>query len=58
MLVVFNKHKQFVGYADDEFPDMPNLELLTLRIPDEQSDLTVWWWEGDMFNGRMVKIKP
>jgi hypothetical protein len=58
MLVIFNKDKKFVGYADDEFPDMPHLELLTLRIPDEQSDLTKWWWEGDMFNGKMVKIKP
>lgn len=57
MFVLFNQDKQFIAYSDDNFPDFPTLNVFKLKIPEEQSDLSQWKWEGDMFNGKMTKIK-
>lgn len=53
MFVLFNKNKAFVGYS----PDIPeNSDLLKIKIPESQSDITVWKWEGDFDNGKMVPL--
>lgn len=57
MYAIFNKNNKFVGYSDTDFPDYPNLEILKLKIPEEQCDLSKWWWEGDMLTGKMVEQK-
>jgi hypothetical protein len=54
MFVLFNKDKKFIGYSND-IPDLPTLGIFKLKIKEEQSDLTIWKWDGDM-NGKMVKI--
>jgi len=58
MYVIFNKNNKFIGYSDNDFPDYPNLDLLKLKLPEDQSDLSEWWWEGDMLTGKMVKQTP
>jgi hypothetical protein len=55
MYVIFDKNNNFVGYSDNNLEDFPNLEIFKMKIPEEQSDLTEWWWEGDMLTGRMVR---
>jgi hypothetical protein len=53
MFVLFNKNKVFVGYS----PDIPeNSDLLKIEIPESQSDISIWKWEGDYDNGRMVPL--
>jgi hypothetical protein len=53
MFVLFNKNKSFVGYS----PDIPeNSDLLKILIPESQSDISIWKWEGDYDNGRMVPL--
>jgi hypothetical protein len=56
MYVLFDKNKNFIGYSPD-FPDTPNLGIFKLKLPEDQSDINEWTWEGDMFTGKMVKIK-
>ena len=51
MFVLFNKEKKFIGYSPD-LPDSSN--ILKIKIPDEQSNLSMWKWEGDYENGGMV----
>jgi hypothetical protein len=53
MFALFNTEKQFIGYS----PDIPeNSNILKKDIPEEQSDITLWRWEGDYDNGRMISI--
>jgi hypothetical protein len=56
MFVLFDKNKNFIGYSPD-FPDTPNLNIFKLKLPEEQSDITKWVWDGDMITGKMIKIK-
>jgi hypothetical protein len=52
MFVLFNENKKFIGYS----PDIPdNSNLIKIQIPDSQSDLSMWKWEGD-YDGKMVPI--
>lgn len=55
MYALFNKDQKLVGYSDD-FPDTPNLDIFKYKIPDEQSNLSEWRWDGDMLSGKMIKI--
>jgi hypothetical protein len=42
-----------LGYS----PDIPeNSNILKKEIPEEQSDVTLWRWEGNYDNGKMVSI--
>lgn len=53
MFALFNVEKQFIGYS----PDIPeNTNILKKEIPEEQSDVILWRWEGDYDNGRMVHV--
>jgi hypothetical protein len=53
MFALFNIEKQFIGYS----PDIPeNSNILKKEIPEEQSDVTLWRWEGNYDNGKMVSI--
>jgi hypothetical protein len=54
MFVLFNKDKNFIGYSED-IPDLPTLNIFRLKLPEDKQDITEWGWEGDMFNGKMVK---
>jgi len=53
MFVLFNKEGTFIGYS----PDIPeNTELLKKEIPNSQSDITMWRWDGDYQTGRMIPL--
>ena len=53
MFVLFNSEKRFIGYS----PDIPeNSNILKIEIPEAQSDITLWRWEGSYDNGRMVPV--
>jgi hypothetical protein len=54
MFVLFDKNKNFIGYSED-IPDLPTLNIFRLKLPKDKQDITEWGWEGDMFNGKMVK---
>lgn len=54
MYVLFDKTGNFIAYSDN-FPDLPNTDIFKLKLKEEESDVSKWHWEGDMFNGRMVK---
>lgn len=54
MFVLFNKDKNFIGYSED-IPDLPTLNVFRLKLPEDKQDITEWGWEGNMFNGKMVK---
>jgi hypothetical protein len=56
MFVLFNKNKEFVGYSED-MPDLPNVNIFKLKLPEDKSDITKWKWEGDMFTGKMILIE-
>jgi hypothetical protein len=55
MFALFNSSKNFIGYGN-EIPDNPNLNLSVKEIPSDKQDLTVWRWDGDFDNGKMVLI--
>jgi hypothetical protein len=53
MFALFNKNKIFIGYS----PDIPeNSDLLKIEIPESKSNITIWKWDGDYDNGKMVPI--
>ncbi|NBO98598.1 MAG: hypothetical protein EBU90_00455 [Proteobacteria bacterium] len=53
MFALFNTDKTFIGYS----PDIPeNSNILKKEIPEEQSDVTLWRWDGDYDSGRMVPV--
>ena len=56
MFVLFDKNKNFIGYSED-IPDLPTLNVLKLKIPEEKKDISKWRWEGNLLNGKMVPIK-
>jgi len=55
MFALFNSENQLIGYSDD-LPDNPSYNIFKIKLPDDKTDLLKWRWEGDMFNGKMVKI--
>jgi len=56
MFALFNKEKQFIGYSED-IPNLPNLNIFKLKLPEDKSDITKWEWAGDMFTGKMIPIE-
>jgi hypothetical protein len=55
MFALFNANKNFIGYGKD-LPDNPSLNILSKEIPLDNQDLTVWRWDGDFDDGKMVLI--
>jgi hypothetical protein len=55
MYVIFDKNKKFIGYANEEFPEMEKLELQAIKINRDESDLSQYRWIGDMDSGKMTK---
>jgi hypothetical protein len=55
MFALFNKNKEFIGYSED-FPSLPNNQILKREIPSDKTDFTLWRWDGDYDNGSMVSI--
>jgi hypothetical protein len=51
MFALFNKDKNFIGYSDDI---LENSLILKREIPLETSDISVWRWEGNYDDGKMV----
>jgi hypothetical protein len=51
MFALFNSEKKFIGFSPDI---LDNDKVLKIRIPDEQSDIRLWRWEGDYDTGKMV----
>ena len=54
MFALFN-NKKFIGYGKD-LPNNPNLNLSVKEISLDKQDFTVWRWDGDFDNGKMVLI--
>jgi hypothetical protein len=53
MYALFNTDKQFVGYSQG-IVESPSIHCVI--IPSDKSDLTKWYWKGDMDTGRMVSF--
>lgn len=51
MYALFNKEKKFIGFSPDQIPNS-----LIKEIPKEQSDFTLWKWQGDYDTGKMILI--
>jgi hypothetical protein len=51
MFALFDENKKFAGFS----PDIPSdSKILKIKLPDEQSDIRFWHWEGDYDSGKMV----
>lgn len=50
MFAVFDKNKTFISFSDQNFGG----DFLFREIPEEQSNLLKWRWDGDYDNGSMV----
>lgn len=53
MYALFNNEKKFIGYSPDE-GNHPN--IFKIKIPQEQSDIRLWQWEGNYDDGKMVPL--
>ena len=53
MFAIFNENKKFVGFSPDI---QENPKILSKPIPEEQSDIRFWTWEGDFDTGKMVRL--
>lgn len=52
MFAIFDQNKNFISYSDEKFDD----RFLSREIPQEQSNLLEWRWDGNYDTGKMVKI--
>ena len=50
MYALFNEYKEFIGFTPD---DVEHPNLFKKKIPDEQSDIRFFHWEGDFDSGKM-----
>lgn len=53
MYLIF-KNKKFVSYS--ETATVPGPEFEVKEIPEDQRDLRVWKWEGDLEDGKMINM--
>jgi hypothetical protein len=53
MYAIFNLDKNFLSYSDQEM----GLNFLSLKIPEEKTNLLEWGWSGNYDNGEMVKLE-
>lgn len=52
MIAVFNQNKNFISFSNEKFDG----DFLFKEIPEEQSNLFEWRWEGNFDDGGMVKL--
>jgi len=52
MFAVFNQNKNFISFSNEKFDG----NFLFKEIPDDQSNLLEWRWEGNYDDGYMVKL--
>jgi len=52
MFAVFNQNKNFISFSNEKFDG----NFLFKEIPDDQSNLLEWRWEGNYDDGHMVKL--
>ena len=52
MFAVFDQNKKFLSFSNEKFEG----NFLFKLIPEEQSNLLEWRWEGNYDDGKMVKL--
>jgi hypothetical protein len=52
MYAIFNSENKFISYSDQKMEH----PFLCVEIPPEKSDILKWRWDGDFYNGKMVRI--
>jgi hypothetical protein len=52
MFAVFNQNKNFISFSNEKFDG----DFLFKEIPENQSNMFEWRWEGNYDDGQMVKL--
>jgi hypothetical protein len=53
MYAIFNLEKKFLSYSEQKMDG----NFLSLKIPEDKTNLLLWGWSGDYDNGKMVELE-